>query len=236
MSLTRLYRNGTLETQGFPVADVSEYLKEPDAVVWFDLCEPSRADLDSISEELGLHPLAVEDAVEEHQRPKLDHYATHLFLTAYSTAYDDDTGVVAISEVAAFITKNALVTVRKTKGFDINEVMNRWDSEPQLAGSGVAFLVHGLLDYVVDTHSTVIQSFDDVVEHLEDQVFAETVPDIPLQRRTFEMRKSLVTFRKVVTPMREIINTLMRRDLKIIDSDIIPYFQDVYDHTIRVTE
>src|SRR5262249_50279204 len=93
-----------------------------------------------------------------------------------------------------------------------------------------------LLDYVVDTHSTVIQSFDDAVEHLEDQVFAETVPDIPLQRRTFEMRKSLVTFRKVVTPMREIINTLMRRDLKIIDSDIIPYFQDVYDHTIRVTE
>jgi magnesium transporter len=72
MNRTRLYRGGALEAEGFPVADVSDHLADPSAVIWFDLCEPSAADLASISEELGLHPLAVEDAVNEHQRPKLD--------------------------------------------------------------------------------------------------------------------------------------------------------------------
>lgn len=236
MSRTRVYRNGKLEAEGFPIADVSEYLKEKDAVVWFDLCEPTRADLDSISEELGLHPLAVEDAAEEHQRPKLDHYSSHLFLTAYSTAFENTTGQVSLAEVAAFITKNAMVTVRKHRNFDIDGVLARWDAEPQLANSGVAFLVHGLLDYIVDAQFDTIAQFDTEVEKLEDKVFSDKVEDAPVQRRTFELRKSLVMLRKVVTPMREVVNTLMRRDLQIIDSTIAPYFQDVYDHVLQATE
>ena len=92
MHRTRLYRGGVLTTENFPVADVSDYLSDPDAAVWFDLCEPTAADLATISEELGLHPLAVEDAVNEHQRPKVDHYASHLFLTAYAVLLDQTSG------------------------------------------------------------------------------------------------------------------------------------------------
>jgi hypothetical protein len=77
MARTRVYRHGALVDEGFPVSKVSDYLAEPDAVVWFDLCEPTAVDLGSISEELGLHPLAVEDAVAEHQRAKLDRYQYH---------------------------------------------------------------------------------------------------------------------------------------------------------------
>ena len=83
MSRTRVYRNGVLEAENFPVAEVSDYLADPATVVWFDLCEPTAADLESIREELGLHELAVENALNEHQRPKVDRYKTNLVDTAY---------------------------------------------------------------------------------------------------------------------------------------------------------
>src|SRR5216683_4820178 len=95
MHRTRLYRNGVLAAEGFPVAEVSDHLADPSAVVWFDLCEPEEKDLAAISEELGLHPLAIEDAVHEHQRPKLDRYKTHLFVTAYSVVLDAGSGQLA---------------------------------------------------------------------------------------------------------------------------------------------
>jgi magnesium transporter len=236
MPRTRLYRNGVLEAEGFPIANVSDHLAEEGTVVWFDLCEPTAADLASISEELGLHPLAVEDAVGDRQRPKLDHYASHLFLNAYSIELDTKTGALKTSEVAAFITRRALVTVRKDRSFDIDAVVGRWDEEQGLARSGVAFLVHGLLDYIVDTHFDAIQQLDTEIEALEDDLFSERIKDLPMQKRTFELRKSLVNARRVVVPMREVVNTVMRRDLPFVDANVAPYFQDVYDHVLRATE
>src|SRR5258705_9577651 len=96
---TRLYRDGVLAAEGFPVAEVSDHIADPSSVVWFDFCEPSAEDLVAISEELGLHPLAVEDAVHEHQRPKLDRYASHLFVTAYAVGVDVTSGQLATHEV-----------------------------------------------------------------------------------------------------------------------------------------
>src|SRR5207248_4189462 len=163
MVRTRLYRNGVLEAQGFPVADVSDHLTDPSAVVWFDLCPDDGDDIDAVREELGLHALAVEDALHEHQRPKLDRYASHLFLTVYGVALDATTGELDTQELAAFITPRALVTVRKDPRFDIDEVTGRWDDSPDLAKSGVAFLLHGLLDYVVDGHFAAVQSLDEQI-------------------------------------------------------------------------
>jgi len=237
MSLTRCYRDGQLEAEGFPVAEVSDYLAKPDTTVWFDMCEPTAADLAAISEELGLHPLAVEDAVQAHQRPKLDHYASHLFLTAYAVRLEGSSGEVSLDEVAAFITPRALVTVRKSEVFDIKAVTARWDSADEaLRRSGVSFLLHGLLDFVVDTHFEVIQELDNGVEALEDSLFNDEVHDVAMQRRTYELRKSLVSLRRVVLPMREVVNTILRRDLHIVDPETAPYFQDVYDHVLRASE
>jgi len=236
MSRTRLYRNGVLEAEGFPIAQVSEYVADESAVVWFDLCQPGAEDLATISEELGLHALAVEDAVAEHQRPKLDRYESHLFVTAYAVALDTASGQIDTSEVAAFITHNALVTVRKDERFDIDQVVARWNQSPDLAKYGVAFLLYGLIDYVVDTHFDAVTVLDGEIERLEDQLFDDHPKDREMQRRTFQLRKSLVTLRRVVLPMREVVNSLLRRDLNVIDPTMQPYFQDVYDHVLRATE
>jgi magnesium transporter len=236
MTRTRLYRSGVLEIEDFPVQDISEHITQPGVTVWLDMCEPDADDLATISEELDLHRLAVEDAVQERQRPKLDRYDSHLFVTAYAVALNMATGELETFEVAAFITPTALVTVRKSDQFDIDGVVARWDASPDLAKHGVSFLLHGLLDYVVDGHFTAVQTLDDEIETLEDLLFDDKRPDLSVQRRSFELRKSLVQLRRVVLPMREVVNSVMRRDLHGFDEAMVPYYQDVYDHVLRATE
>jgi magnesium transporter len=233
---TRLYRDGKLELESFPVAEISEHVQDPGATVWLDYCEPTHEDLATIANELSLHPLAVEDAVNEHQRPKLDRYESHLFLNAYSVHLDTTSGELQTSEISMFITPRALVTVRKDEGVAIESVLQRWDESPDLAGQGVAFLLWGVLDDIVDGHFDAVQSLDTEIEELQDALFDTVAREVEVQRRSFELRKSLVLLRRVVLPMREVINSVMRRDLHVIDPEMTPYYQDVYDHVLRATD
>ncbi len=233
---TRLYRHGVLELEGFPVDDISEHLRDESAVIWLDLRDPDRADLEVLSAEFGLHPVAVEDAVHDHERPKLDRYNGYLFLAAYAVSLDIDTGELDTSELAAFITKRALITVRKDDGLDIGAVLSYWDASPDLAKFGVGYLLHGLLDNIVDGHFAAVRGLDDAIEVVEDQLFSDDPADRDVQRRSFQLRKSLVLLRRVVLPMREVVNALMRRDLHLLTDPMQPYYQDVYDHVLRATE
>jgi hypothetical protein len=133
---TRLYRHGVLERQGFPVEDISEYIADESAVVWLDLRDPDRDDLNVLSAEFGLHPVAIEDALYMHERPKLDRYRSHLFLAAYAVHLDQATGELSTSELAAFVTERALITVRKDDGLDIGAVVGYWDASSDLAKLG----------------------------------------------------------------------------------------------------
>jgi len=234
---TRLYRDGALIAEGFPVADISEHLLDPSAVIWLDLHDPDRSDLAVLSDEFGLHPLALEDAVHHHERTKLDRYQSHLFLTSYAVHLDEVTGELAMSELSAFVTRRALITVRKDDGLDIGAVVSYWDASPDLAKAGVGFLVHGLLDSIVDGYFTTVQSLDDEIEKLEDLLFSPSTSDQgAVQRRSFELRKSLVLLRRVALPMREVVNAVLRRDLGVVSDQMMPYYQDVYDHVLRAAE
>jgi magnesium transporter len=233
---TRVYRAGRVEKSNFPVGDISEYIDQPDTTVWVDLLSPDIDDLNVIAEELGLHELAIADAVNARQRPKLDRYATHQFLSMYAVHLDMATGQLKLSELSAFITPQALITVHQDDQFDMATVIDRWDGSPDLAVNGVGFLLHGLIDVVVDSHFEAVRSLDEEIERLEDLLFDKTPHDSDVQRRSFELRKSLVTLRRVVLPMREVVNSLMRRDSKIVQDEMTPYYQDVYDHVLRATE
>jgi magnesium transporter len=236
MARTRLYRDGRLVLEDFAVEDISEHLQDESACVWLDYCAPTAAELETIVEEFQLHPLAVEDAINEHQRPKLDRYDSHLFVSAYAVKLNTDTGELGTSEIGVFVMPNALVTVRKDEGVDIDSVLVRWDESEELAKYGVSFLLWGLVDDIVDGHFDAVQSLDTEIEALEDLLFDDAPSNTEVQRRSFELRKSLVLLRRLVLPMREVTNSLMRRDLHVLDEDMTPYYQDVYDHVLRVTE
>jgi magnesium transporter len=235
MVTTRLYSGGSIAKEDFPVADISDHILEKGCTVWADFVSPTEQDLADIEEELGLHRLAVEDALHGSQRPKLDRYDTHLFLAAYAVKLDATTGALSTSEVKAFITPHALVTVHEPD-FDMTPVVERWDRDQDLGVHGVAFLLWGLLDEIVDGHFETVQQLDGEIESLEDALFDDRPRDKEVQKRSFELRKSLVRLRRVILPMREVVNTVLRRDLETIDPAMLPYFQDVYDHVLRGTE
>ena len=166
----------------------------------------------------------------------MDRYDSHLFISADDVRLDVASGQLSESEIAVFITENALVTVRQNEDARIESVVDRWDESEDLAGNGVSFLLWGLLDDIVDGHFEAVQSLDTEIEKLEDLLFDDRPHDTEVQRRSFELRKSLVLLRRLVLPMREVVNSLMRRDLEVVEPPMAPYYQDVYDHVLRATE
>jgi magnesium transporter len=208
----------------------------PDAIVGVDFCRPSRDDLHVLAAELGLHELAIEDALSAHQRSKLDHYESHLFLSMHSVGVDAAAGSLGATEVDAFISDRWLVTVRKGDAFAVDTLTARWDRSRRLAGQGVGFLLYGLLDIVVDGYFDAIQSFDDYFDEISERIFSERPLDAAGQRHWFQMRQALVRFHRLVVPMREAVSALMRREQGAVEGELYPYFQDVYDHILRVTE
>lgn len=234
--LTRAYRNGVLEAEGFPVADVSELLKQDDTIVWVDLCGPTKDQLHELADELGLHELAVEDALSEHQRPKLDHYESHLFLSAHAVRVDREADTLDDTEIDAFVNSRWIITVRKNDRFPIEPVLRRWDRSADLAKHGVSFLLYGLLDVIVDGYFETVQAFDDYYDEVSEGIFSERPLDPAEQRHWFRMRRALVRFHRLVVPMREAVSSLMRREHSAVSDALYPYFQDVYDHILRVSE
>lgn len=235
---TRLYRDGRLVSAGFPVTEISDHLAVPGSVIWLDLLQPSLQDMEVLVDEFGLHPLAIEDALHEHQRAKLDRYSDHDFLAAYAVRVCDGAdGLLETGELAAFLTPQALVTVRKTELVDLEPLLQRWDAAEPLAHSGVAYLAHGLLDHLVDGHAEAVQRLDEEAEDLEDLLFDEDAQRTgELQRRSFSLRKDLTRLRRAVLPMREVVAVVVRPGGPFTDEQMGPYFRDVDDHVQRAVE
>jgi len=233
---TRAYVEGRCQAEGFPLAQVSDWLAKDEAVVWVDLCGATEDDLRVLAAELDLHDLAVEDALEPHQRPKLDHYASHLFLACHAVSLDPDQARLDEVEVDAFIGERWLLTVRKAQGGVMDQVVARWDRSTDIAAHGVSFLLYCLLDVVVDGYFDAVEAFDDYYDEVSEGIFADEPLAPSQQRHWFEMRRALVRFRRLVVPMREAMSGLMRREHSIVGDDLLPYYQDVYDHILRVTE
>ncbi len=184
VTTTRCYQNGLPIYEGFSLEMLDEHLANEQAIVWVDLCEPTLEELQTVADELGLHALAVEDAANERQRPKFDRYEHHDFLSAYAVRLDNDSGELVTSEVAAFITPKALVTVRKDEHFPGNDLLDHVDENAELSAHGVSALLYALLDFVVDGHFDTVQDLDDQIEGLEDLLFDDRPRDSEVQRRS----------------------------------------------------
>jgi len=233
---TRLYRDGKCVEENFDPARISDHLQSGKCVVWLDLEAPQESDLALLAEEFGLNPLAVEDATQERQRPKLDHYDDHVFISLYDVSLDVASGQLKAHELAVFASQRYLITVRKTPNYSMDAVVERWDDNAHLAKFGVGFLMWGLLDVVVDGHFNTVQQLDDQIETLEDLLFDPGERSAQVQRQSYELRKSLVRIRRVVLPTREVLNALMRREMDLVPSELMPYYQDVYDHVLRAAD
>ena len=243
---TRLWRDGLLDVENFPIEDVSEHLQEEGALVWLDLCDPDHELLLKLADELTLDSHAVEDAISSGERPKATRHATHTFVTVYGTRLDVGgsrqlgplDSRLEVSRVSAFVMPRGIVTVRSDHDFDMDPVVERWDDDPELLKLGPGALLHGLLDVVVDGHFETVRLMDDAIEALEDGLFDDHAVTREIQQRTYRVRKELVEMRRVILPMREVVNAIQRHRSEGNGhrSELDGWYSDLYDHVLRVTE
>jgi magnesium transporter len=232
---TRAWRGCEVVAQDFPIAEVSDHLAHDDEIVWVDLCAPDADTLHQLAAELNLHELAVEDALSEHQRPKLDRYASHAFVTCHAIRFNGPQDLGA-TEIDCFVGKQWLITVRKDEDFPVPALLDRWEQSNELIEQGVPYLLYALLDLVVDSYFDAVNGFDDYYDTVSEGLFADEPLDPRQQRDWFEARRSLVHFHRLVAPMREVVSGLMRREQSSVQEPLYPYYQDVYDHVLRVVE
>ena len=241
-----LWRKDGEVLKDFPLEEVSDHLQEPGTLVWVDLCAPDRDRLGELADELSLDPHAVEDSVAWEERPKATRHSSHTFVTVYAARLEVDGAAersllesrLETSRVSAFVLPGGVVTVRRDDRFDMDEVMRRWEDQADLLQHGSGALLYGLLDAIVDGHFETIQQMDDAIEDLEDRLFDESGSVRELQQITYRLRKELVQLRRVVLPMREVVNTVMRHH---VDSDdhspeLDGWYADLYDHVLRASE
>ncbi len=230
---TRLYRGGRLEEVGFDPDQTGEKLRDPECLVWVDVADPRPDDLSMLGAEFGFHPLALEDCLHPHQRPKIEQYETYFFLVAYGATVEG--GELVTHETGVFVGHNYLVTVRKPPALDLAEAVRRWEAHSELAREGGGYLLYILLDEIVDRYFDVLDHYDDAAEEIEDRVFragagAEVQGDI------FRLRKEMLHLRRTSAPLREVLDVMQRRTVPVVTERLEPYYRDVYDHTLRATE
>ena len=230
MPATLLVRNGTA-TEERPPAELSELRDRP---CWLDLVAPSERDLTLLAEELALHPLAVEDALQTHERPKIESYEGHYFIVFY--ALEEPTpDVVEKHQVSIFVLPNVVVTVHQ-KDFTARRAVEKRFKEGRLATIGL--LLHALLDTMVDQYFQIVDGFGDRVELLESFIIDDSAGAHQASlRELFLLKRDLVQIRRIVAPEREILSTLVRGDIESLrETGRRAYYQDVYDHIVRVTD
>jgi magnesium transporter len=232
--IVRAYGEGDKTTEGSSLDEVSDLADLAGATLWIDLDDPSAADMDDLAGELGLHHLAVEDALERHQRDKFVHYDDHLFLVCHAVALDTDRGELTSDEVAVFIGDRWMATVHKGRRDLLDNVSARWGREHKVAQHGVGFLLYGLLDVLLDGYGDVIEDFEQYYDVMADRIFGDEPIEPGEQRQWFEMRRSLSLFRRTVAPLSEALGSLADRDLDRFSPKVAPYLRDVAGEVARV--
>ena len=224
-----LYREGR-QVQSVSIDDYVHCPDDKSEFVWIGLIDPTPEELAILQDRYGLHPLAVEDALKAHQLPKVDVYADQLFVVARTARLDGE--AIHYGETAIFVGHSHIITVRHGSLRDHRHLRAQLEASPDLLSHGVDYVLHAVLDFIVDGYFPVIETIEKEVEAME----ARTL-DTFLARgdvaRIFAMRRELSRFQRILIPMQEVATKLVKIDLPCIDPNTRPYFSDVRDHVRR---
>ncbi|MEU0598697.1 magnesium and cobalt transport protein CorA [Streptomyces sp. NPDC006393] len=236
------YRDGVrLPETGDLVEAVARVRKNRDGFVWLGLHEPTSQEFAGIAELFDLHPLAVEDAIEAHQRPKLEHYGETLFAVFKTVCYVEHEQLTATSEVVntgeimAFVGHDFVITVRHGRHGSLGPLREELESDPRQLAKGPAAVLHAIADHVVDDYLSVTDSIQADIDQVEMDVFAQngarTDPG-----RIYQLKRELLELKRAVAPLGRPVEDLATRPIRVVDPEIQAYFRDVLDHLIRAKE
>ncbi|MFC7306765.1 magnesium/cobalt transporter CorA [Streptomyces monticola] len=233
-----IYREGR-RTEG--PQDFSDALEEAradaDAFLWIGLHEPTEREFDHVSAEFGLHPLAVEDALKAHQRPKLEVYDDSLFVVLKPIVYNDDADTIISGEVMLFIGDSFVVTVRHGEGAPLAAVRRRLEAEPEVLKHGPTAVLYAVSDAVVDHYIEVAAELHLDLDVLEEEVFEPGRGDSRnTAARIYSFKRQVLEFRRATVPLAVPMNRLANAGVPFVHEEAQPFFRDVSDHLTRANE
>ena len=213
--------------------DLSELITRKQTTIWVDVVDPTPEEITRIGEDFHFHPLALEDVARGDQRPKVAHYDEYQFIVFYGLTIAANR--CQSREVDIFLGKHYMVTFHQSDLPIIAQIADRWHTNAvKLGNHGVGFLLHSLLDALVDEYFPVLDDIAERSEDLEESIILTGQPT--LQAEILRIRRELLLIRRVAGPERDVVNVLIRRDPPLFGSKEIVYFQDVYDHLLRITD
>ncbi|MBK5224353.1 MAG: magnesium/cobalt transporter CorA [Acidimicrobiia bacterium] len=229
-----LYCGGSRQPGRAGLADVARSNGGSDRFYWLGLFEPTAAEFDEVRRTFDLHPLAVEDAVKAHQRPKLETYDDTLFLVVKTARYDDPTETVEFGELHIFVGVDFIVVVRHGEATALDGVRARLEATPELMAVGPSAVLHAILDRVVDDYMPVMAGIDDDIGELESAVFSDDGGN-PVER-IYKLKREVLGIHRALHPLVDPLTRLVEQQVPGIPESTRSYFRDVHDHLLRVSE
>jgi magnesium transporter len=228
-----IYVGGRRAAEPSSLQETYEACRERHGLAWIGLYEPTEEEFASVAEEFGLHPLAVEDAIKAHQRPKLERYGETLFTVLKSARYLDESETVEFGEIHVFVGADFVVTVRHGEASTLDRVRRRLESMPELLCRGPEALLYAIMDQVVDDYAPVVAGLEHDIDEIESEVFGGKAG---VSKRIYELSREVIEFQRATTPLVGILSSLIAEGAYQVDSEVRRYLRDVQDHALRVTE
>ena len=227
----RRYHDGTPSEHALAIDGGPRVALPPGAFDWVGMAEPSAEDMAQVARQFGLHPLAVEDALNSQQLPKVDIYGQQMFIAARTAVYEEGENI-AYGQTALFLGEDFLVTVRHGSMRDHSSLRKRLECDPLRLAEGADFVAHAILDFIVDAYQPIMERLDDAVQEIEEHAI-EVFPSPATVRRIFRLRRRLRRFQRVIGPMEEVCERLAMTELPAVDPSARVWFRDVLDHVRR---
>jgi magnesium transporter len=233
MPTTRVqFETGRTQETGF--RDAERLVVQKRGLLWIDLISPSEAELARLQRTFEFHPLSIEDSSHFRQRAKIDVYEGYLFITLHSHHYDEDSQQVVADELHVFLGSNYLVTVHRTALAALAKARERYEREGEPFKKGPDFFLYLIGDELVDSYFPLLEKIECKIDELESQIESDCTR--ALLHSIFRLKQQLIYLRKATGPQREVFNALSSRPYELIDRRVAVYFQDVYDHIVRIYE
>jgi magnesium transporter len=226
-----VYEDGRRRDGDVAVHEAMEACRERDCFAWIGLYEPTEDEFDSLTREFDLHPLAVEDAIHAHERPKLEVYGDMVFIVLKTARYVDPKEVIKLGEILIFLGRDYVITVRHGEASELGGVRRQLEDTPELLQHGPGAVLHAIVDRVVDDYAPAIAGLGEDIDQVEDQVFSGARAN-PAER-IYKLKREVLQFEHAVGPLVDPVDRLARGKYGVIHPEVRTYFRDVNDHLLR---
>ena len=232
-----VYRQGAQKIEeGFTVDQLPELLKDEQAIVWVNMDQPTRVDEEVLLNVFQFHPLTVEDCRENRHYPKVEEFPDYLYLIVHGVRADTSPDHFNTIELDAFLGHNYVITYHHDEFRSIENVKQLIRTSPIACQRGAAFLLHQILDQIVDYYSPVLDDFDERIDQLEANIFTLKTPNNSILEEIMDLKRGVLRLRRISAKQREVMLRMSRGEFHLIDAQMLPFYRDVHDHIVRVTD